>query len=58
MKVEYNTKNSSFTSYEINLILKDWSRINVIDHWNKNAILEDAKILWDFLRVRVWDNIS
>lgn len=48
---------SSYYSYELNLVLKDGSRMNVIDHGNAIKIQEDAKILSEFLGVPVWDAI-
>ena len=48
---------SSYYSYELNLVLKDGSRMNVIDHGNALKIQEDAKILSEFLGVPVWDAI-
>jgi hypothetical protein len=46
---------SSFRSYEINLILQDASRLNVIDHGNKKKLLEDAEQLASYLGVPIWD---
>jgi len=46
---------SSYTSYELNLVMKDRSRINIVDHGNINALRADALILADFLNVKVWD---
>lgn len=46
---------SSYYSFELNLVLKDASRMNVIDHGNAVKIREDAKMLSDFLGVPVWD---
>lgn len=45
---------SSYYSYELNLVLDDGRRLNVIDHGNKNEILEDARELGEFLDVPVW----
>ncbi len=47
---------SSYHSYELNLVLKDASRINVIDHGNKKSIRENAETL-SFLNKPVWDAI-
>jgi hypothetical protein len=56
---EYVRSNkSSYYSYELNLVLKDGSRINVIDHGNKNKIRENAAALSAFLEKQVWDAIS
>ena len=49
------SKNGSYRSYELNLILKDGRRINVVDHGNRNKLLEDANTLAQFLGVPVWD---
>ena len=46
---------STYTSYEINLVLKDGRRINVMDHGRKKKIYEDVQLLSDVLRVPVWD---
>jgi len=46
---------SSYYSHELNLVLKDGKRINVIDHGNLNKIREDAKKLSEFLCTPVWD---
>ncbi|MBL1214362.1 MAG: hypothetical protein HND52_13470 [Ignavibacteriae bacterium] len=45
---------SSYHSYEINLVLKDASRINVIDHGNIKSIRENAETLSAFLDKPVW----
>jgi hypothetical protein len=46
---------SSFRSYEINLVLQDASRLNVIDHGNKKKLLEDAEQLASYLGVPIWE---
>jgi hypothetical protein len=48
-------KNSSYYSYELNLVLKDGARKNVVDHGNIKKLREDAEKLADFLNVPVWD---
>ncbi|MEO1212730.1 MAG: hypothetical protein AAFY45_04390 [Bacteroidota bacterium] len=45
-------------SYEINLVLKDATRVNVIDHGKLSTIRQDASTLADFLDVPVWDVIK
>jgi hypothetical protein len=45
----------NYYSYEINLILKNGSRIHVVDHGKKNKIQEDAKTLAQFLGKPLWD---
>ncbi|MBU0482065.1 MAG: hypothetical protein KKG47_13285 [Proteobacteria bacterium] len=46
---------TSYYSYELNLVLKNSERINVIDHGNLNQIRENSRILSDFLDIPVWD---
>ncbi len=46
---------SSYTSYELNLILKDGKRLNVTDHGNYEAIVKDAETIGQFLNVPVWN---
>lgn len=46
---------SSYTSYELNLVLKDGKRLNVIDHGNVAALRTDAEVIAGFLQVPVWD---
>lgn len=53
---EYCSGNkSSYYSYELNLVLKDGSRINVIDHGNQKKLREDAQTLSGFLGKPLWD---
>lgn len=44
-----------FTSYEVNLVLNDTTRINVLDHSNLSSILKDTKMLSQYLNVPIWD---
>lgn len=46
---------NSYTSYELNLVLKDATRLNVADHGNIAKLREDARTLAGFLGVPVWD---
>ena len=56
---EYIRSNkSSYYSYELNLVLKNADRINVIDHGNLEKIRRDAQTLSAFLDVPVWDAIN
>ncbi|MEM6801507.1 MAG: hypothetical protein AAF696_08885 [Bacteroidota bacterium] len=53
---EYNSgSESSYYSYEINLVLKDSRRVNVIDHGNLQQVKDDASRLSEFLNVPIWD---
>ena len=55
---EYCRNNkSSYYSYELNLVLENTERINVIDHGNPVKLKEDASILAGFLGKPVWDAI-
>lgn len=46
---------SSYYSYELNLVLSDGKRMNVVDHGNQNRLRDDAATLADFLKIPVWD---
>ncbi len=46
---------SSYYSYELNLVLDDGSRINVVDHGNLDRLRGDAQTLSRFLDKPVWD---
>jgi hypothetical protein len=49
---------SSYLSYELNLVLSDGRRINVIDHGDKIKILVDAHDLAEFLDIPIWNTIG
>ncbi|WP_405572184.1 hypothetical protein [Winogradskyella sp. Asnod2-B02-A] len=44
----------SYKSFELNLVLKDGSRKNVVDHGNLKSIISDAEILSNFLNIPIW----
>lgn len=48
-------KNTTYTSYELNMILKNSSRVNIIDHWNLEEIRKNASELANKLWVKVYD---
>lgn len=48
-------KNSSYTSYELNMILKDSSRINIIDHWDLEEIRKNAFEISNKLWIKIYD---
>lgn len=48
---------SSYYSYEMNLVLKDGRRVNVVDHGDVNKLRADAERLGQFLGRPVWDAI-
>ena len=49
------TKNNSFTSYEFNLVLKNKSRLTVVDHSDVSEIRKNAELLAKMLTIPVWD---
>lgn len=49
---------TSYHSYELNLVLENGERINVIDHGNKSKLVEDAQTLAAFLEKPLWDTIG
>ncbi len=49
---------NSYYSYELNLVLNDCRRLNVVDHGGRRCIREDAEFLAQFLDVPVWDAID
>lgn len=52
---EYISGKNSYYSYELNLVLADGKRVNVIDHGNLDRIQADAKALSLFLGKPLWD---
>lgn len=50
------SKNGSYTSWELNLVLSDGSRRNVVDHGSETALREDAAALATFLSVPLWNH--
>lgn len=57
--VESNGGSSgSYFSHELNLVLKNGDRINIMDHGVKAHIEEDAVVLGKFLKVPVWNKIA
>ena len=49
---------SSYYSYELNLICSDGSRINIVDHGALRRLREDAALLAEYLSIPVWDAID
>ncbi|WP_296383126.1 hypothetical protein [Winogradskyella sp.] len=50
--------NGSYKSFELNLVLEDDSRKNVVDHGNLKSIIDDAHIISEFLNVPIWHSKS
>ena len=48
-------ESSNYYSYELNLVMHDGSRTNVIDHGKLDCIKQDAHRLAAFIGVSVWD---
>lgn len=48
------SKNGSYGSFELNLVLEDATRRNVIDHGNLKSIIDDAHVISSFLNVPIW----
>jgi len=51
-------RSSSYYSYELNLVLDDGTRLNVLAHGNKYFIIEDAKVLSKFLQKPIWNTTN
>lgn len=49
---------STFYSFEMNLVLNNGNRLNVVDHGTLSRIRENADQLSDFLDLPVWDAIT
>ncbi|MCB9495430.1 MAG: hypothetical protein H6686_00895 [Fibrobacteria bacterium] len=49
------SKNNSYTSWELNLVLADGSRRNVTDHGAGDDLIREARELGQFLSVPVWN---
>ena len=49
---------SHFKSYEINLIFKDASRVNVVDHGGYEQVDKDAKTIAKALNVPYWNEVA
>ncbi len=57
---KYNTPagSRSYYSYELNLVLQNGDRINVVCHGDKEALRKDTQVLSKFLGKPVWDAIG
>ncbi len=47
-----------YLSYELNIVLTNGERVNVIDHGNVEALQEDAITLAEWLEVPLWDSLA
>ncbi len=50
-----HSNNNSYTSYELNLVLRDGTRINLVDHGHYQNLKRDATTLGAFLGIPIWD---
>lgn len=50
-----SSRNGGFGSWEINAVLEDGSRRNVVDHGSEAAVRTDAAALASFLSVPLWN---
>jgi hypothetical protein len=46
---------TTYRSYELNLVFEDGNRINAVEHGKINILRRDAKSLSEFLGVPLWD---
>ncbi|GGI57403.1 hypothetical protein [Winogradskyella haliclonae] len=53
-----NSGDNPYKSFELNIVLNDASRKNVVDHGNLKSIVSDAKILSEFLNIPIWHATS
>lgn len=54
-EVVRHTKQGSFTSWELNLVLTDGTRLDVVDHGSESDLVADARTLATFLSVPIWN---
>ncbi|NER14740.1 hypothetical protein GWK08_14885 [Leptobacterium flavescens] len=55
--VQGSSSSGSFYSYEINLVMRNGERLNIMDHGAESYIIEDAHSLGRFLKVPVWNRL-
>ena len=51
-------KNNSYDSYELNIVLKDGSRYNILDHGARKLFMADAKLLSQRLAIPLIDTTT
>lgn len=49
-----SSNNGSYGSFELNLVLDDSSRRNVVDHGSLKTIIDDAHVISEFLNIPIW----
>ena len=45
---------STYNSFELNIVMDDGERFNVIDHGNLKSLIQDAEWLSEFLKIPIW----
>lgn len=50
-----SSKNGSYFSYELNLVLNDGTRINVVDHGNLGDLKRDARLIAELIQKPLWE---
>ena len=55
---EYCGGKSSYYSYELNLVLSDGTRLNIVDHGDLRRVRRDGATLARFLGVPLWDPVQ
>lgn len=45
---------SNYSSFELNIVMDDGERFNVVDHGNLKSLIRDAEWLSEFLSVPIW----
>ena len=53
--VDYGNNHRAFRSYELNVVLDDASRRNLVCHGDHARLRQDASTLAAFLNVPLWD---
>lgn len=48
----------TYKSYEINLVLRNKERVNILDHGDKKSVLSDALIISNIIWVPIWNALK
>ena len=54
-QVHTHSEGGSYYTHELNLVLKNAKRVNIINFRGKDKVIDDAKKLAQFLNVPLWD---
>jgi len=55
MRERLGSREETYISYELNLVLRDGSRLNITDHGHLKSLRPEAVRLAEFLDVPLWD---